>query len=753
VKDNRSIFVAMILAITSPAIVSSGWAGSTETISVNSTGGQGNSHSEQPSISADGRFVAFISRATNLVDLNGDGVIDPDANGGIRDVFVYDRQTKKTEIVSVNSTGVQGNNSSLNPSISADGRFVAFESEATNLVDINGDGLIDPDANGGALDVFVHDRQTKKTEIVSVNSAAGQGNSHSNNPSISADGRFVAFDSGARNLVDINGDGVIDFDANNFAFDVFVYDRQTKKTEIVSVNNAGVQGTNSSLNPSISADGRFVAFESQATNLMDLNGDGVIDFDANGFATDVFVYDRQTKKIEVVSVSSTGFQGNNASLNPSISADGRFVAFESQASNLVDINGDGVIDPDANGVAGDVFVYDRQTKKSEIVSVNSIGVQGNSRSLNPSISADGRFVAFESGATNLVDINDDDVIDFDVTVSVGDVFVYERQSKKTAIVAVNSTGAQASAGSLNPSISADGQFVAFDSVATNLVDINGDGIIDLDANLAITDVFVVIRHFDDEGPSISNLIVNPNPVSVNTLVQISAWVDDTTTGGSKISSAIAFTEDGVLADTLMNATDSAFDSAMENVQLNLLFPDTEVRQLCVNGTDSEGNTGPAECTLLVVYDPSAGFVTGGGWINSPAGAYRPDTSLFGKASFGFVSKYKRGMTVPTGNTEFQFHSGDMNFSASQYDWLIVAGSKAQFKGAGTINGSGNYGFLLFAIDGRITGGSIDRFRIKIWDKNNADTVVYDNELSAPDDVDPTTAIVGGSIMIHTGDQK
>ena len=535
---------------------------------------------------------------------------------------------------------------------------------------------------------------------------------------------------------------------------MFVHDRQTKKTEIVSINNAGIQGTNNSLNTSISGDGRFVAFESQATNLMDLNGDGVIDFDANGFATDVFVYDRQTKKIEIVSVSSTGVQGNHSSLNSSISADGRFVAFESQATNLADINGDGVIDPDANGIAGDVFVYDRQTKKTEIVSVNSIGVQGNSHSLNPSISADGRFVAFESGANNLVDLNGDGVIDFDATVLVGDVFVYERQSKKTAIVAVNSTGVQANAGSLNPSISADGQFVAFDSVATNLVDINGDGTIDPDANLAITDVFVMIRNFDDEGPLISNLIANPNPVSVNTLLQISAKVDDTTTGGSKIASAIAFTEDGVLADTFMNAMDSAFDSAIENVQLNLLFPNTGVHQLCVNGTDSEGNTGPAECTLLAVYDPSAGFVTGGGWINSPAGAYRPDTSLFGKATFGFVSKYKRGMTVPTGNTEFQFHSGDMNFTASQYDWLIVAGSKAQFKGTGTINGSGNYGFLLFAIDGRVTGGgSIDRFRIKIWDKNNADTVVYDNELSVPDDADPTTAIVEGSIMIHTEDQR
>ena len=126
-----------------------------------------------------------------------------------------------------------------------------------------------------------------------------------------------------------------------------------------------------------------------------------------------------------------------------------------------------------------------------------------------------------------------------------------------------------------------------------------------------------------------------------------------------------------------------------------------------------------------------------------------DPSLTGKANFGFVSKYQKGATVPTGNTQFQFNAGNLNFQSQNYEWLVVSGARAQFKGAGTINGSGNYGFLLSAIDGQVSGGGgTDKFRIKIWDKNNSDAVVYDNQIDAADDAAPTTAIGGGSIVIH-----
>jgi VCBS repeat-containing protein len=165
-------------------------------------------------------------------------------------------------------------------------------------------------------------------------------------------------------------------------------------------------------------------------------------------------------------------------------------------------------------------------------------------------------------------------------------------------------------------------------------------------------------------------------------------------------------------------------------------------------TDAGGLHGDATYQYVVVYDPGAGFVTGGGWINSPAGAYTPNPSLTGKATFGFVSKYKKGQSTPDGNTEFQFHAAGMNFKSTAYDWLVVAGTKAQYKGSGTINGSGDYGFMLTAIDGDLKGkGSPDTFRIKIWDKASGNTI-YDNQALASDTADPTTTLGGGSIQIH-----
>jgi len=166
------------------------------------------------------------------------------------------------------------------------------------------------------------------------------------------------------------------------------------------------------------------------------------------------------------------------------------------------------------------------------------------------------------------------------------------------------------------------------------------------------------------------------------------------------------------------------------------------------GSDTETTIG-TDPAMVVVYDPDAGFVTGGGWINSPAGAYAPTPTLTGKANFGFVSKYKRGQSAPTGETEFQFQVANFNFHSVAYDWLVVAGAKAQYKGTGTVNGAGNYGFMLTAIDGQITGGGgADKFRIKIWDINNGGVIVYDNQMMAPDSSDPTTLLGGGSIVIH-----
>jgi Tol biopolymer transport system component len=331
--------------------------GITTRVSVDSSGAQGNGESDFPAISADGRFVAFHSAATNLVA--GD-------TNGFFDVFVHDRQTGITTMVSVDSSGSQGNGLSAFPAISADGRFVAFHSIASNLV---------PADTNADLDVFVHDRQTGITTRVSVDSSGAQGNNTSGLPIISADGRFVAFQSFASNLV--AGD-------TNLTGDVFVHDRETGVTTRVSVDSSGAQGNEESEMPSISADGRFVAFHSLGSNL--------VAGDTNGFF-DVFLHDRETGVTSRVSVDSSGLQGDNGSYNPSISADGRFVAFESDATNFV--AGD-------SNFTTDVFVYEQATGGTERVSVNSSGADGNDGSILPAISAHGGLVAFESFASNLV---------------------------------------------------------------------------------------------------------------------------------------------------------------------------------------------------------------------------------------------------------------------------------------------------------------------------------------------------------------
>ncbi len=199
--------------------------------------------------------------------------------------------------------------------------------------------------------------------------------------------------------------------------------------------------------------------------------------------------------------------------------------------------------------------------------------------------------------------------------------------------------------------------------------------------------------------------------------------------------------DGVLDET------GAYANATGLTCSPSVLPDEAgVYTLTIRVKDDDGGEGTASI-MIVVYDPSAGFVTGGGWINSPAGAYKPNTTLTGKATFGFVSKYKKGANIPEGNTEFQFHAGGMNFHSTTYQWLVVnqAGTNAQFKGTGTINGAGSYTFMLWATDGGNTG---DKFRIQITDNNNGDALVYDNGLGGLEQL-----IASGSIVIHTGGKK
>ncbi|MBC7286505.1 MAG: PD40 domain-containing protein [Armatimonadetes bacterium] len=315
--------------------------------------------------------MAFCSNATNLV---------PNDTNGCDDVFVRDMALRRTDRVSVSSSGEQGNGYSWAPSISANGRYVAFCSLASNLVqgDTNRCG-----------DVFVHDRKSGRTVRVSVSSKGEQANGESWGPCISRDGRFVAFISAASNLVPGDTNGIPDY---------FVHDCLTGETTRVSVSSSGEQAqppwTEHTQPPvpasvAISGDGRKVAFVSASPNLV--AGD-------RNYSADVFLHDRVTHETIRVSVSSTGQEGGWPSYAPSISGDGRFIAFVSRAGEFVL--------GDSNGKP-DVFVRDTLTGRTTRVSVDTGGHQwGAWESGMPSISEGGRFVAFISGQTALIDTGD-----------------------------------------------------------------------------------------------------------------------------------------------------------------------------------------------------------------------------------------------------------------------------------------------------------------------------------------------------------
>jgi hypothetical protein len=331
--------------------------GTTERVSIDSNGTQGNGDSFWSAISADGSIVAFASYASNLVS--------GDTNGRL-DIFVRDRQTGITERVSVDSSGNQADQESYAPpAISGDGILVEFASVATNLV---------PGDTNGFRDNFVRDRQAGTTERVSVDSSGAEGDGNSSYASaISPDGRFVAFGSDATNLV--VGD-------KNVSRDVFLRDRQAGTTERISVDSAGKESLGPSDDPSISADGRFVAFDAWGP------------FDPNDvYDYDIYVRDRQNGKTSLVSVDSAGNKGDGDSTAPSISAFGRYVAFESKADNLVA--------GDTNGWP-DIFVRDRNAGTTARVSVDSNGGQGDGDSYTTSLSPDGRFVSFDSWSGDLV---------------------------------------------------------------------------------------------------------------------------------------------------------------------------------------------------------------------------------------------------------------------------------------------------------------------------------------------------------------
>ena len=467
----RVVAVMMLLALMAgltPGAVVPAYAAPNDITraSVDSSGAQANANSFRGQISADGRYMAFVSGATNLIT---------DDTNNSDDIFVKDRQTGATTRVSVASqTGEQANNGSGVAAISSDGRYVAFYSDASNLVsgDTNGIG-----------DIFVRDRQTGLTTRVSIDSSGHEANGESSDHylAISGDGRYVAFLSEATNLV--SGD-------TNNVKDTFVYDRQTSQTRRVSIASNGAEANASSLAMDISDDGRYVTFSSGATNL--------VAGDTNG-ARDVFMYDLQTGETTLVSVSTSGEQANGGGNEPAISGDGRYVVFISSSSNL---------SPEGDYYGGEmVYVRDRQIGQTTLASVHSDGfilVPGLAD--QPTISRDGRYVAFSF---------------YDKGDNNGILHVWVRDLQ-TGI----STMVEGRDGSGFPSLSADGKFVAFNSGSSNLVSGDTNG---------VSDVFVrEVAYGPDRIPTvvsitptcglIYNYCPNPTPSSVSFIVIFSEQV-------------------------------------------------------------------------------------------------------------------------------------------------------------------------------------------------------------------------------------
>jgi Tol biopolymer transport system component len=463
-----SVFLITIL-ITFPVdtTIVRAAAGDVIRVSVDSSGAQANGWSRRTTISGDGRYVVFESDAGNLVsgDTNGAG-----------DIFLHDRQTGAIKRISVNSSGAEANGGSDSPFISNDGRYVAFYSSASSLV--SGD-------TNGVGDIFVHDRQTGLTTRVSVDSSGNQANGESSEYelAISGDGRYVAFPSEATNLV--SGD-------TNDAGDIFVHDRQTSQTRRVSIALNGAEANGGSGEVDISEDGRYITFSSSATNL--------VVGDTNG-KRDIFVYDLQTGAATRVSINTSGEQADGGGGSPAISGDGRYVVFLSDSGNL---------SLGANDYRGKalVYVHDRQIGQTTLASVYSDGSTMTVGLFDqPTISRDGRYVAF-----SFYDKGDNN--------GIMNIWVRDLQTGES----IRATDGNAS--SYGPSLSADGKIVAFWSMASNLVSGDTNG---------APDIFVrEIANGPDRNPTVvsvtpkcwsyASLCPYPTPSSVSFIVIFSEQV-------------------------------------------------------------------------------------------------------------------------------------------------------------------------------------------------------------------------------------
>lgn len=382
--------------------------------SVDTSGNKGNNTNHNVAISGDGKYTAFESSASNLVA--------NDTNSS-RDIFVRDNANNTTTRVSVSSSGTEGNSDSIEPAISYSGRYVVYASYASNLV--SGD-------TNGRYDIFLYDMQTGATTLISKTTSGTLGNQSSTYPDISADGRYIAFNSFATNL---------DSSISTWSGyqQVFVVDTTNGILKTVSVNASGSVGNWNSNAPSMSCDGGIIAFDTGATNLFNN--------DTNGY-TDIIIANRVNGSTDLSSITSSG---NSDSASPKVSCNGNYVAFGSGATNLIS----GITNNTQN-----IFRYSRMDQSTELISISSSGVQANDISQRPSISDDGRYIAFDSNANNLVSNN---------TNNFSHIYIRDVKTNTTQFGALDSSGNLENKGSFRAILSADGSNIVYISYSSTLV--------------------------------------------------------------------------------------------------------------------------------------------------------------------------------------------------------------------------------------------------------------------------------------------
>jgi Tol biopolymer transport system component len=405
VAHRRTVTAAFALVLVVAIAGTAGAVGAKTRLASRNDGVPGDGDCESSALSACGRFVAFQSYADNF----------PRSSAVVPRIYLVDTATGRIRLVAKNSAGAPADAGSYAASISNSGRFVAFRSAGSNL----------PAGDGATSHIYVHDRKSGKTRLVSKTSAGEPADSSSGPPSISGNGRYVAFSSMADNLP--RGDGILN--------QVFIHDRKTRTTKLIARTASDVPDGHSQ-SPSLSGNGRIVAFESRSTHLP--QGDG---------SAMMYAYDRSTRQVHLVSATSQGLAADGASFGAIVSADGRVVTFSSRSSNL----------PGGDGVLDQVYAHVLATGKTRVLSVITGGGPGDGNSHSSDVSGTGRFVVFQSQSDNLPGGDGTRV----------HVYIHDRRRGTTKLLSRSSAGAAGNANSFTPQISADARFTSFESYASH----------------------------------------------------------------------------------------------------------------------------------------------------------------------------------------------------------------------------------------------------------------------------------------------